>query len=106
MSADRLHALPLRETQTEIALSPDDRAVVDTILAEIRKVGDVVRGLSTSLIGRANGTVYDEDGGRMGRLEQKVTDLETRYLALMTMLITLLLGGIGYFVKSYLESHK
>jgi len=93
-------------------LNADDRAVVDDILREVRATktvsehtDNVVRSLSTSLIGRANGTTYDEGGGRIGRLEDRVAEIEKRNMALLAMALTSLLGMVGYFIKMYIEKH-
>lgn len=79
-------------------MSPEDREVMDKTLA-------IVRALSVSLIGRANGETYDEDGGRMGRLEKEVKDLGVWRNWMMTSLITLLLSVAAYFIKAYIEKH-
>lgn len=63
----------------ECALNADDRAVVDAIKRDVEKIAVIVdkdekvnRALSTSLIGRSNGDIVDEGGGRIGRLERLV----------------------------------
>lgn len=63
-----------------LPLTPDDRRLIEDIhhkIDEIAKTVDrderVIRGLSSTLIGKINGETIDDKGGRIGRLESMVT---------------------------------
>ena len=50
----------------------EDRKLVEEIRDNTVETRRIVSGLSSSLIGKSNGTVIDEKGGRLGRLENFV----------------------------------
>ncbi len=65
--------------EEECALNADDRKVVDEIKAAVDRVAlavdrdeKVTRALSSTLIGKSNCEIFDEGGGRIGRLEKLV----------------------------------
>lgn len=91
--------------QEECALTAEDRKVVDDILVKVTENVKATRALSASLIGRVNGDTYDEQGGRMGRLEDRVDELSKWRWYMMSSYIALLLSAIGYLIKEWIEKH-
>lgn len=104
--------LEAKKGSRECALNAEDRKVVDAILAEVKetkgiaqKTDNVLRSLSVSLIGSANGTVYDSTGGRLGRVEADVVNLKDWRTWAMISIITTLAGIAGFLIKLYIEHH-
>ena len=82
-------------------MNADDRAVVDAINKSVDRISDTVehtkkiaREMSVSLIGRSNGTVVDEGGGRIGRLEKLVTWAISGVIAILVWLLAQLASKI------------
>lgn len=89
----------------ECALNAEDRQIVEGIDKNTREITKVLRALSVSLIGRVNGEEVDPEGGRIGRMEEEVKELFRWRWGTTVALIVILLGMLGYFIRTMIELH-
>ena len=84
----------------ECPLSPEDREAIQEIRSALNRVAEsvdrderITRAISSTLIGRVNGDLVDDRGGRIGRMEDDIRSL-LRFREDMKVLLAKWAGGI------------